>query len=174
MYRSGYMTLTSLSRLLVVLAIVSPGVVSACSSATDEAPHLQLGWYSLRRVNGAPLPGSVQISATCTVAVASGYLRLTDTSSFDLDYSGSVACPGDPLDGQAWSAFYTGLIVLGPDTVVFRIPDLSHLGLDSLVFLGTRVKRQLLEATVPQLPTASGPPVTLRFAPVASDPRSAP
>lgn len=168
------MTLTFPSRPLIVLTIVALAVVSACSSSTDEAPHLRLGWYSLRRVNGAPLPGAVQISATCTLSVASGYLRLTDTLSFDLDYSGSVSCPGDPLDGQTWAAFYTGLIVLGPDTVVFRMPDLSHLGLDSLVFLGTRVRRHLLEATVPQLPTASGPPVTLRFEPAASDPRSAP
>lgn len=160
--------LTPLAGLLAL-----PLAIAGCASGTDEDDRLHLGWYELTAANGLPLPVTIQLDDVCTLAIQSGYLRiLTEPGhTFRLEYRGPAECDGEILDGQTWVAYYTGLLEQSNTGVVFRIPDLSHLGLDSLTFTGERLSQQRLRTVVPQLPAASGPPVTLLFEPVDGDPR---
>jgi hypothetical protein len=152
----------------LVLAVLL--VMAACSTdAGEESFQLHRGWYRLTTVDSALLPHPVSVTDDCTSLVTSGHLFLDDTL-FHLSYQGPLECQVGP-DGDLWEAFYIGDVVIAGDSVLFRMPDLSHLGLDSLNFTGDARSSHRLETVVPQIPGGTGPPVRLVYDSTAADPR---
>ena len=144
--------------------------IAACTTDTDdESLRLHRGWYRLTAVNGASLPHFVTVTDDCTSLVTSGHLFLADTL-FHLSYQGPLECHLGP-DGEIWEAFYVGEVVIASDSVLFRMPDLSHLGLDSLNFTGMAHSSHRLAMVVPQIPGGTGPPVQLVYDSTDADPR---
>jgi hypothetical protein len=138
---------------------------AGCENAVQPtAESLQLGLYRLGSVDGLPLPSPLQVTSECSIQVDAGYLWFRDSVTFQLQYQGVTTCQPGPGSGATWEAFYAGDLVLTADSAIFRMPDLSHLGLDSLRFVGHRLPDHQVEAVVPQIPDATGPPATLRFA----------
>lgn len=146
------------------LALACLAALLNCGDATGPRQEAQLGVYGLERADGQPLPAPIQVTPACMILVDSGYVWLRDSTTFQLEYTGIAACqPPDSGSGARWHAFYTGPVVLTPDKILFRLPDLTHLGLDSLRFVGYVRPGDRIRARVPQLPGASGPPVDLQF-----------
>ena len=144
--------------------------LGACTTDTsDDSVQLHRGWYRLTSVDGISLPHAVTVTDDCVCLVTSGHLFLEDTL-FHLSYQGPLECQVGP-DGGIWEAFYIGEVVIASDSVLFRMPDLSQLGLDSLTFTGIPRSSHRLATIVPQIPGGTGPPVQLVYDSTDADPR---
>jgi hypothetical protein len=142
---------------LVLLASVL-AAIAGCGTGPDEEPIF--GNYSLVTVEGNPVPYLDSSDPNCDIFISAGELRLVLNGTYGLEFSGPLDCSrsGGPADGSI-GRFYTGRFTRSGSRLGFEV----HIqGFGDIQFSGTAGSGEA-EVTVPPIPPASGPELTLRF-----------
>ena len=132
--------------------------LAGCGTGPDE--ERIFGTYSLISVEGTSVPYLDSSDPNCDIFISEGELRLVLNGTFGLEFSGPLDCrrSGGPADGSI-GRFYIGRFTRNGSALGFEV----HIqGFGDLQFSGT-VGSGEAEVTVPPIPPASGPELTLRF-----------
>jgi hypothetical protein len=132
------------------------GLVLGCGTEPDEERiH---GAYALTAVDGSALPYLVPDSdPDCDVSIYHGDLVLSAPARYYLEFQGPYDCAG----GQTGELgrFYKGNYDRTGNSITFSA---AISGYGTLEFQGT-VENAAIEVTVPPIPPATGPDLTLDF-----------
>jgi hypothetical protein len=130
------------------------GLVLACGTEPDD--ERIFGTYALTAVNGAPLPHLLEDSdPDCEVYISHGELVMSAPALYRLEFSGPYNC----IEGQTGELgrFYNGNYDRTGNSLSFAA---AISGYGTLEFPG-RVETKAIEVTVPPIPPATGPDLTL-------------
>lgn len=130
------------------------GLALACGTEPDEEPIF--GTYALTAVNGAPLPHLLEDSdPDCEVYISHGELVMSAPALYRLEFWGPYNCTG----GQTGELgrFYNGNYDRTGNSLSFAA---AISGYGTLHFPGT-VENRAITVTVPPIPPATGPDLTL-------------
>jgi hypothetical protein len=136
----------------IVIGLI--GLVLACGTEPDEEPIF--GTYALTAVDGAPLPHLLEDSdPDCEVYISHGELVISAPVLYRLEFSGPYNC----TEGQTGELgrFYNGNYDRTGNSLSFAA---AISGYGTLEFPG-RVETKAIEVTVPPIPPATGPDLTL-------------